>query len=96
VTGPARNQSRHDAARCRVEWARKAIAAVPLNRLDFDEGTDAMADSSLPPEIRELPVSERIDLVEAIWDSIVEDQGRVELTDAQKAELDRRLAKRED
>jgi len=55
-----------------------------------------MADSSLPPEIRELPVSERIDLVEAIWDSIVEDQGRVELTDAQKAELDRRLAKRED
>ncbi len=55
-----------------------------------------MADSSLPPEIRELPVSERIDLVERIWDSIVEDQGQVELTDAQKAELDRRLAEREE
>jgi len=39
-----------------------------------------------------LPISERIDLVERIWDSIVEDQSQFELTDAQKAELDRRLA----
>lgn len=47
---------------------------------------------SLPPEIRQLPVSNRMDLVERIWDSIVEDQCQFELTDAQKAELDRRLA----
>ena len=51
-----------------------------------------MSLSSLPPEVRKLPVSERIDLVERIWDSIVEDQSQFELTDAQKAELDRRLA----
>jgi putative addiction module component (TIGR02574 family) len=54
-----------------------------------------MAQSSLPPEIRDLPVSERVALVERIWDSIVEDEGAFELTDAQKAELDRRLARRE-
>ena len=39
----------------------------------------------------QLSVSERIELVERIWDSIVEDQGELELTQAQKAELDRRL-----
>ncbi len=54
-----------------------------------------MAESSLPPDIRQLPVPERLDLVEQIWDSIVEDQGVLELTDAQKAELDRRLAARD-
>ena len=50
-----------------------------------------MADSTLPPEIRDLPISERVALVEQIWDSIVEDEASFELTDAQKAELDRRL-----
>ena len=54
-----------------------------------------MIESSLPPEIRQLPVAERIDLVERIWDSIVEDQGVLELSEAQKAELDRRLAAHE-
>ena len=54
-----------------------------------------MAQSSLPPEIRDLPVSERVALVERIWDSIVEDEGAFQLTDAQKAELDRRLARRD-
>jgi putative addiction module component (TIGR02574 family) len=54
-----------------------------------------MAQSSLPPEIRQLPVSDRLDLVERIWDSILEDEQQFELTDAQKAELDRRLAAHE-
>ena len=53
-----------------------------------------MTDSTLLPEIRELPVPERVALVEQIWDSIVEDEASFELTDAQKAELDRRLAER--
>jgi putative addiction module component (TIGR02574 family) len=48
--------------------------------------------SSLPPDIRQLPVSDRVDLVERIWESIVEDETQFQLTDAQKAELDRRLA----
>ncbi|MGO9108301.1 MAG: addiction module protein [Thermoguttaceae bacterium] len=39
-----------------------------------------------------MPIAQRLDLVEQIWDSIWEDQEQFELTDAQKAELDRRLA----
>ena len=54
-----------------------------------------MAQSSLPPEIRGLPIPERVHLVEQIWDSIVEDEQAFELTDAQKAELDRRIAAHE-
>jgi putative addiction module component (TIGR02574 family) len=42
-----------------------------------------------------LPVAERIVLVEQIWDSIVEDEAGFQLTDAQKAELDLRLAQRD-
>ncbi|MCO5062094.1 MAG: addiction module protein [Kiritimatiellae bacterium] len=38
-----------------------------------------------------MSVPERIQLVEDIWDSIVEVPEQVELTPAQKAELDRRL-----
>jgi putative addiction module component (TIGR02574 family) len=54
----------------------------------------AMPQSPLPSEIRNLPVPERVALVEQIWDSIVEDESQFQLTDAQKAELDRRLAQR--
>lgn len=54
-----------------------------------------MTQSSLPPELRVLPVAERVALVEQIWDSIVEDEADFQLTDAQKAELDRRLARRD-
>ena len=46
----------------------------------------------LPSEIRHMPISERVHLVEQIWDSIVEDEKQFKLTDAQKSELDRRLA----
>ncbi len=38
-----------------------------------------------------LSVPERIQLVEDIWDTIAEVPEKVELTDEQKAELDRRL-----
>jgi putative addiction module component (TIGR02574 family) len=41
--------------------------------------------------LRELPVEARLDLVEELWDSIAADQGALPLTDAQRAELDRRL-----
>ena len=54
-----------------------------------------MTTSTLPPEIRDLPVPERVALVEQIWDSIAEDKTEFQLTDAQKAELDRRLARRD-
>lgn len=42
-------------------------------------------------DILKLSVSERIQLVEDIWDSIAEVPESVSLTDEQKAELDRRL-----
>ena len=42
-------------------------------------------------DILNLSVSERIQLVQDIWDSIAEVPDSVALTDEQKAELDRRL-----
>ncbi len=50
-----------------------------------------MQSASLPPDIRSLPVTERLALAELIWDSIVDDGGSMEFSEAQKAELDRRL-----
>jgi len=43
-----------------------------------------------------MSIPERVALVERIWNSIVEDQAKFELTDAQKAELNRRLELREE
>lgn len=43
-------------------------------------------------KIESLTVSQRILLVEALWDSIVAEESEIELTEAQKEELDRRLA----
>ncbi len=43
-------------------------------------------------KLRELPVEERIKLVEDLWDSIAEDRKALPITPEQRAELDRRLA----
>ena len=42
-------------------------------------------------KLQELPVEERIRIVEDLWDSIAADQKALPLTPEQKAELDRRL-----
>ena len=42
-------------------------------------------------EVLKLPVQERLKLVESIWDSIAEFPEALELTEAQKNELDLRL-----
>ena len=42
-------------------------------------------------DVLELPVSERLKWVEAIWDSIADAPDTLQLTEAQRAELDRRL-----
>jgi putative addiction module component (TIGR02574 family) len=42
-------------------------------------------------EVLQLPVPERIRIVEAIWDSIVDSPEAFEISDEQRAELDRRL-----
>ncbi len=43
-------------------------------------------------EIDKLPVDERLRLVEDIWESIHANPDSLPVTDAQRAELDRRLA----
>ena len=43
------------------------------------------------PKLQELPIEERIRVVEDLWDSIAVDQKALPLTASQKAELDRRL-----
>ncbi|MDT0617574.1 addiction module protein [Salinisphaera sp. P385] len=43
------------------------------------------------PTLRDLPVEQRIRLVEELWDSIAADQEALPLTKEQRAELDRRL-----
>ncbi len=47
--------------------------------------------NSLPPEILKLNIAERIQLVEDIWDSISTTTQEIDLTEAQKTELDNRL-----
>ena len=42
-------------------------------------------------DILQLSIDERLDLVEKIWDSIVASDEPLPLTQAQRAELDRRL-----
>ncbi|MFZ2235331.1 MAG: addiction module protein [Dokdonella sp.] len=41
--------------------------------------------------LRDLPVEQRLHLVEELWDSIAVDQQALALTDEQRSELDRRL-----
>ena len=42
-------------------------------------------------KLQQLPLDERIKLVEDLWDSIAADQKALPLTPAQRTELDRRL-----
>ena len=42
--------------------------------------------------IDQLPVEERLALVEEIWDSIAADNGSIPLTEAQREELEKRIA----
>ena len=43
-------------------------------------------------DISKLSVTERIQLAEDLWDSVAAETGELPLTEAQAAELDRRLA----
>ena len=59
------------------------------NRLPHGQ-TDPMQPIDL--KLSELTVAERIQLAEDLWDSVAADTGDLPLTDAQKAELELRLA----
>jgi putative addiction module component (TIGR02574 family) len=41
--------------------------------------------------IQELSISERILLAEQLWDSVISEQVSIEISEAQKEELDKRL-----
>jgi len=43
-------------------------------------------------EIEKMSIADRLDMIEMIWDSIAAHPEQIPLTDAQKQELDRRLA----
>lgn len=45
--------------------------------------------------LKQLPLAERIQLVEDLWDSIAGEPSAMDFTSGQKAELDRRLARSE-
>lgn len=45
-----------------------------------------------PSEIKKLSVAERILMVQEIWDSIAAEQASLPVSEAQKAELDGRIA----
>ena len=51
----------------------------------------AKEELKMADDLRTLPIDERMQLVEDIWDSIAADQATLPLTDEQKVELDRRL-----
>ncbi len=47
--------------------------------------------TALIDELKSLPVTERLDLVEQLWDSIAADSDSIPLTDAQARLIDERL-----
>jgi putative addiction module component (TIGR02574 family) len=53
--------------------------------------TECTARPRMNAKLQELPLDERIKLVEDLWDSIAADQKALPLTPAQRVELDRRL-----
>jgi len=50
-----------------------------------------MGEGPMNAKLKELPLDERIKLVEDLWDSIAAEQKALPLTPAQRKELDRRL-----
>ncbi|MBI1760969.1 MAG: addiction module protein [Acidobacteria bacterium] len=47
----------------------------------------------LPPELLQLSVAERIQLAEDLWDSVAQDAAQLPISEAQRKELERRLAR---
>ena len=57
----------------------------------YTDTVDILGGYAMNTKLKELPVEERIRIVEDLWDSIAADQNALPLTADQKAELDRRL-----
>ena len=67
---------------------------VKRGALEFRGRTEYVADgmSISIDDLRKLPVPERLELVENLWESIAADADQLLLTDRQAAELDHRIA----
>ena len=83
---------------CRPASA-NTLLGEPLNIFAFASLARAAAarynwamNTSLFDQVRQLSVEEQIELVQALWDNIVERNAVPGPTEAQKAELDRRLS----
>ncbi|MEX2185831.1 MAG: addiction module protein [Pirellulales bacterium] len=55
-----------------------------------------MSNSILPFDVNQYSIPERIAMIGEIWDSMADEATAIPLTDAQKAELDRRIAECEE
>ena len=64
------------------------LARLRLRRL-------RMSDSPILAEIKQLDIAQRIQLVEQIWDSVVDTEKSLGLSQQQRDEIDRRLAAHE-
>ena len=42
-------------------------------------------------KIHNLSTAEKLELIDELWDSVIQDQNNVPITDAQRVELDKRL-----
>lgn len=67
-------------------------ATDKLLQLDIEpEQTEVNTVNTLLDEIKQLDISERLQLVEDLWDSVAVRASEFPISEAQKAELDRRL-----
>src|SRR5688500_15233373 len=70
----------------------RAVALRRLNRPPVAGYDLGMVAKALLDNVLALPTEDRLALVEQVWASLREDPNAVPLTDAQRAELDRRVA----
>ena len=71
------------------------ISAKVAMGIDTSEVEVTLMSTSVLDTAKSLPLAERIELVEALWESIIQDGYEPELTTAQAEELDRRMAAHE-
>jgi putative addiction module component (TIGR02574 family) len=55
-----------------------------------------MSENSLLSQIRQLPISEQVDLMRDVWDSLVDSGETVGLTHEQQRDLDQRLQRHQE
>ena len=87
--GPRLNQR---FARWRVARSRNAASLGVTHLLPGSAGSLRLFDMVKPSDYANLSVSERLQLVEDIWDSIARDTGAVSVPDEVLDEAERRLA----